>query len=36
MKINWFESRETVYTYLALLQSENGRKLILALSEWNN
>jgi hypothetical protein len=35
MKINWFESKETVYVYLALLRSERGRKLILALSCWN-
>ncbi len=33
MKINWFESKETVYVYLALLRSEQGRKLILVLSE---
>lgn len=33
MKINWFESKETVYVYLALLRSENGRKLILALDK---
>ena len=32
MKINWFESKETVYVYLALLKSENGRKLILDLN----
>ena len=31
MKINWFESKEIVYVYLALLGSEDGRKLILAL-----
>lgn len=33
MKIDWFESKETVYVYLTFLRSENGRKLILALSE---
>ena len=33
MKINWFESTEMVYVYLALLRSEQGRKLILALGE---
>lgn len=33
MKIDWFESKEMVYLYLALLRSENGRKLILALSK---
>ena len=33
MKINWFENKETVYVYLALLKSENGRKVILALSK---
>lgn len=32
MKINWFESKETVYVYLALLGNEEGRKLLLALS----
>ena len=31
MEINWFESKETVYVYLALLRSEKGRKLLLAL-----
>lgn len=33
MKINWFESKEMVYLYLALLKSENGRKLILVLNK---
>lgn len=33
MKINWFESKETVYVYLALLRSEEGRRLLLALSK---
>jgi len=33
MKINWFESKEMVYLYLALLRSENGRKLILVLNK---
>ena len=33
MKINWFECKETVYIYLALLKSENGRKLILVLNK---
>lgn len=33
MKINWFESKETVFVYLALLRSENGRKLILVFND---
>ncbi len=33
MKIDWFESKETVFVYLALLRSENGRKLILVLND---
>jgi hypothetical protein len=32
MKIDWFESEELVYVYLALLKCEDGRRLLLALS----